>query len=259
MKKYFCASDIHSFYDLWMCALNNRGFEIDNPDHIIIICGDLFDRGDQSTECFEFVKQLMSQNRLIYVLGNHEELLYQCVFELVRGKTFGQHHVSNGTLRTIATLMNVSEYDILCYVVSPEKIQTSMLPILEFIDANCVDYYELGDKVFVHGWIPTSCDQNKVMTISDTWRDGNWSAARWQNGMELAHFKLTIPDKTVVCGHWHTSWGHSRYHKDGEEWNISSANFEPYFDEGIIAIDGCTAYTHKVNVIVFDEEGNIVG
>lgn len=256
MKKYFCASDIHSFYDLWMLALVNKGFELNNPDHIIIICGDLFDRGDQSTECFEFVQDMQKQNRLIYILGNHEELLHDCVFALVKGRNFGRHHISNGTLKTIANIVGVSEYDVLCSVISSTALQEKLNPVLNFIDTNCVDYFELGDKVFVHGWVPTTCDENQVMIVDDNWRDGDWYHARWENGMEMAHFKLTVPDKTVVCGHWHTSWGHSKYHNDGDEWDGSSANFNPYFDEGIIAIDACTAYTKMVNVVVFDEEGN---
>ena len=82
MIKYFACSDIHSFYDEWMLALTNYGFDKTNPDHKVIVCGDLFDRGPQSRECFEFVKTLHSQDRLIYVKGNHEELLFDCVHAL---------------------------------------------------------------------------------------------------------------------------------------------------------------------------------
>ena len=45
--KYFVSSDIHGFYDEWILALKNKGFDIKNPNHKIIICGDIFDRGRQ--------------------------------------------------------------------------------------------------------------------------------------------------------------------------------------------------------------------
>ena len=47
MIKYFCSSDVHSFYTEWMLALASKGFDINNPEHKIIVCGDLFDRGDE--------------------------------------------------------------------------------------------------------------------------------------------------------------------------------------------------------------------
>lgn len=46
--KYFIVSDVHSFYDEMMTALNESGFDKTNPDHIFVSLGDLLDRGDQS-------------------------------------------------------------------------------------------------------------------------------------------------------------------------------------------------------------------
>ena len=47
MKKYFVVSDVHGFYDEMKKALDNAGFDIANPDHIFVSCGDLLDRGRQ--------------------------------------------------------------------------------------------------------------------------------------------------------------------------------------------------------------------
>ena len=259
MSLYFCSSDIHSFYDDWIVALKNKNFDINNKEHKIIICGDLFDRGTQSVECFEFIKSLKDQNRLIYIRGNHEDLLENCLKELKRGRNIGSHHVSNGTIRTISHFLNCSEYDVFCNVTTYKDLQ-KMDSLIEFIDSTSMDYYELGDKIFVHGWIPTTVtsETDHTACVAETWQEGDWERARWDNGMEMAHFRLTVPDKTVVCGHWHTSWGHSRYHKNGDEWGVASADFSPYRDKGIIAIDACTAYTRCVNVVVFDENGNEV-
>ena len=43
MKKYFVASDIHSFYTTFIKELTKTGFDLNNEAHIIIIFGDLFD------------------------------------------------------------------------------------------------------------------------------------------------------------------------------------------------------------------------
>ena len=56
MAKFFVTSDVHGFFDIFHKSLLDKGFEIDNPEHHLIVCGDLFDRGDQVVELFEFVK-----------------------------------------------------------------------------------------------------------------------------------------------------------------------------------------------------------
>ena len=37
MKKYFITSDVHSFYDELKMALSKKGFQDDNPDHILVV------------------------------------------------------------------------------------------------------------------------------------------------------------------------------------------------------------------------------
>ena len=60
-------------------------------------------------------------------------------------------------------------------------------------------------------------------------------------------------DKTIICGHWHTSYGHSRYEGKGSEFG-EDADFSPYMAPGIIALDACTAYSGIVNCIIIEDE-----
>lgn len=268
--KYFVSSDIHSYFENWMMYLNRAGFELNNPEHKIIVCGDLFDRGDESVKCFEFVKELSKQDRLVYVRGNHEDLLFDCVREIGRRFDISRHHISNGTLKTVSQITDVNFYDLLCNCYNSSEFDSKMNELLEFIDTTAVDYFELGDYIFVHGWVPCdSPDTNmyharKKVTLApkDTWSD-KWNSARWLNGMDCWNQKAIPDEKTVVCGHWHTSWGHFKFHGHKEEFpslSIKNArkSFEPFIEDGIIAIDGCTAYTGLVNVLVFTVENNKV-
>lgn len=255
MKKYFVSSDIHSFFTEWRNSLHRKGFDINNREHIIIVCGDLFDRGFESDTCFSFVEQLAAQNRFIYIKGNHEDLLYDCVKEISRRREPGSHHFSNGTIRTIASFLGVSEYDILSFCFDWDKFDNETSRVLEFIETNSKDYYELGDYIFVHGWIPTAPDSEGYECIYDNWREGNWREARWQNGMECHLADLILDNKTIVCGHWHTSYGWHLSDNSIPEWG-PGAKFDPFIMTGIIAIDTCTAYTKQVNVIVFNETEN---
>lgn len=253
MSKIFVSSDIHSAYTPWMNTLIEAGFDAGNPNHKIVICGDLFDRLDETVQCFEFVKSL--GDRAIYVKGNHESLLFDCVEEIRRGRIPSSHHFHNGTVKTICQFCGENEW-IMYDPTWRDKICDVMQPILDWIDEKCVDYAEIGDYVFVHGWIPCNHGAENFRLASS----GAWERARWENGMEKwKYHQNRVNGKTVVCGHWHCSygWSHIRQQlpefpqKNKKNWLKS---FEPFIDDGIAAIDSCVAYTGKVNVLVLEDE-----
>ena len=93
--------------------------------------------------------------------------------------------------------------------------------------------------------------------IGEEWRDApnsEWHKARWVNGMFAAVNGHIIPEKTVICGHWHCSYGHSKDSNGKIPEFGNGAVFEPYYSSGIIAIDACTAASGKVNVIKIEDE-----
>ena len=123
-----------------------------------------------------------------------------------------------------------------------------------------VDYFETKNHIFVHGWIP--CDALGYGGRADTfyykenWREVDateWNYARWYNGMEAARQGVIEPDKTIVCGHWHCSYGHAKIEGNGEE-RGDNADYSPYYGKGVIALDACTVLSKKVNCIVIDDE-----
>ena len=254
--KLFVMSDVHSYFEEMAEALHKNGFEMDNEDHHIVICGDLFDRGPDAVKLFEFVKDMAEKDRLTYVCGNHEDLLFDCVHEIYRGRGVSHHHISNGTFDTICQFTGMSKYDLCFGPLDRVEFNSKIEPILEFIRNETVDFAEAGDYIFVHGWIPCDPAEGVVAKNWDT-IDADWDGARWINGMHAWARGAKLPGKTIVCGHFHASWGHSHLHcdrkefpqKNRENWQMS---FESFVDEGIIAIDACTAYTGFVNCLVLE-------
>lgn len=241
-------SDIHSYLTPMLEALGGAGFEQNNPEHALVVCGDLFDRGNQTLELYEFAKSL--GDRFIYIRGNHEDLLAKCIEEITAGNIPGGHHFSNGTVKTICQFCGQNEW-IIYDPTWRDKIVATMRPILDWINEKAVDYIEIGDYILVHGWIPD--EDYKHSTPYE------WERARWTNGMQCWKLGLKIPGKTIVCGHWHCSYGWSHIKQKRKEWPSKSKkdwlkSFEPFADDGIIAIDACTAYTGVVNCIILEEK-----
>lgn len=116
-----------------------------------------------------------------------------------------------------------------------------------------LDYFETEHYVFTHGWIPSIPNRDKSYSYISSWREADreqWNQARWFNGMDAA--QTADENKTIVCGHWHTSYGHSKYEHKGTEFG-EDADFSPYYGPGIIAIDACTAFSGKVNCLVMED------
>ena len=252
--KYFIVADVHSFYELMIEALNEAGFDKTNKEHIFVSLGDLLDRGNSPLQCLEFVNNLP---RKILIRGNHEDLIE----EAIERKNFLNHDYHNGTVQTIIDL--VSEFtnkinsvdDVFNYMKQHKAYETYIHSL--------VDYYEDEKNIFVHGWIPCASyigeNGTQFMPVND-WHSGSWSNARWINGMQAWKDGITVKDKTIYCGHWHTSWGHCKINHTSPEWdNKYSTNpahrkayFGPFIKDGIVALDACTAYSHKVNCYVVD-------
>ena len=71
-KKLFVVSDVHGHCTLLKQALAEAGFDKENPDHLLICCGDYFDRGEENVEVLKFFEQL---KHCVLLRGNHEDLL----------------------------------------------------------------------------------------------------------------------------------------------------------------------------------------
>lgn len=98
-NKYFICSDIHSYYTPFKKALKQAGFNLKTKSHILVILGDLFDRGDETVELYNFVKSLPKERRIL-IRGNHEYLLRD-LYE--RGFCYS-YDESNGTVKTLMHL-----------------------------------------------------------------------------------------------------------------------------------------------------------
>ena len=159
------------------------------------------------------------------------------------------HDFHNGTAQTIFKLVGTINETEALLDMSHHKLYNSYI-------RECMPYYETKNAVFVHGWVP--CEVIYPYKLDEDWREGDWKGARWINGMEAWSKGIRVPGKTVFCGHWHTSWGHSHLHGDGEEfpdkYKGTKAHFSPFVDDGIVALDACTVFSHKVNCYVFEDE-----
>lgn len=256
--KYYVVADVHGFYTELRQALTEKGFFHDTDPHRLVVCGDLFDRGREALGLQAFIAEGMERGEVILIRGNHEDLMEALLQDWENFGYMRSHHRTNGTVDTV---LQLTESPILVGVNAGEvKRKLLQTPFIRDMLPQMQDYCETAHYIFVHGWIPCEAygpeGQESRFFYRADWRDAgaaDWARARWYNGMEAAREGVTEPHKTIVCGHWHTSYGHARIEGVGSELG-ADADFSPYRAAGIIALDACTARSHRVNCVVIEDE-----
>lgn len=236
MKKLFVISDIHGHCTLLKEALDQAGFDKDNEDHLLICCGDYFDRGDENMQVMKFFERLKCK---VLLRGNHEDMLLKL---LQTGKVL-PHHYINGTMSTLQNIFGKYFVDPINDTIDFSGKTRIVDRICEFIEET-VNYYETEHYIFVHGWLPESTG---TMAARAEASDEMWEKARWMKWTEMYTGERPLKDKILICGHVPTFYA-NKFDKSRNKKDCAI-----FYGNGIIAIDAGTFDTKQVNVLVLEE------
>ena len=233
-KKLFVVSDVHGHYTLLKNALEKAGFDKENPEHLLVCCGDYFDRGTENREVLTFLESIPNK---ILLRGNHEDLLEK----VLKTGRMEVHNYINGSPATIRSFFG--PYALREDGSVDTEGKTSMVNWLSTFIEDLFDFYETEKYIFVHGWLPVRETAGGVELLPQWHRATarEWAKARWVRWTQMAG-QCPMPEKTIVCGHYPTFMAPDRSHQDSDI----------YYGEGFIAIDAGTAQSGRVNVLVLE-------
>ena len=275
--KYFIVSDTHSFFVELKGALKTAGFDKKNKNHILVVLGDLFDRGPDALSIYKFITSIPKSRRIL-VRGNHE-LLYK---ELLEKDYPESHDFSNHTVDTFCQIAKTKIYDFECSEANFEqnsyyhyfnvyrgldddeddsqairKRQWKQVlevvkehPITELIfnDKRWVNYFELDNYIMVHSWIPCATKPTfgnynyppEEIGYREDWKNATateWADATWGCPWAKAKKGWNKTGKTIICGHWHTS----DFYKHLKNAYCAPGQSPIYYSKEVIGID-CGVY-----------------
>lgn len=140
------------------------------PDDLLVILGDVIDRGPDSRRCIEQILELRRQVRVVHLMGNHEEMM----LDAMQGGEWLDHWPAYGGAEMLES-----------YGGGFENIPEEHLTFLR----NSKDYFETESHIFVHGYLRPQMPPDQEETMWLRW-------ARFQ-ATSAAH----ISGKRVICGH----------------------------------------------------------
>ena len=103
--KYFVISDIHSHYEAMITALEKHKYDEHNPNHHLLVLGDLFDRGKEAILVLEYLFRLNLEEKATIILGNHDTFL----LDFLQGKQDRSYFniIRNGFGETLQQLSGI--------------------------------------------------------------------------------------------------------------------------------------------------------
>lgn len=248
MNRYFVFSDVHGEYFALVDALNEAGYNPSDPKHILVSLGDNFDRGPNSIDVY----RLLTHNKQnICIKGNHETFLEEALEKGIDGEFVFFNILHNGLLETIQSFVStdtkktISTSQIQAYIDAIKERRNQLLPWLKKMPL----YFETKNYFFCHAGV----DPNIYPTLPDE------HFILWD--VECSHIPIRSSNKTFIIGHHHAFRVKERAEQAGYSttkpkipWVGCEDENAPVMIGNKIAIDPCSNLTHKVNVLVIDDE-----
>ena len=238
--KIFAVSDIHGHYTELTDALEKAGFDSTNTDHVLVCCGDCFDRGNENRAVLEYLSALP---RKILIKGNHEDILERVIARRYLDST----DIHNGTDATIEEFFgkeSIDKHGRIDFSKSSDQIE-----ILKNFIGSMYDFFETPNHVFTHAWLPITEKDGHTILHPDKEHAPNflWQEARFTEWFTAYKHGLTVKYKTIVCGH---RASYNAYKIDEKR---TPDDYSMYCAPGIVALDSATIRTKKINVYVTED------
>ena len=235
--KIFAVSDIHGNKTLLENALNDAGFIKNSDGHLLVVLGDLFDRGAENKATLDYLNGIDNK---ILLRGNHEDILLESL-------TIGVvDHLqeANGTVPTLMEFF--PSYSGGRYCSPRNSTEREIADSLKKLINSMGTFFESENYVFTHGWLPVY-----NWSVRADWRystAGRWRSARWERWNRY-YGTTEIPfEKSLVVGHTTASYG-SDFDKSRPK-----DCYDIFYGNKMIAIDAMTAISSQVNCLVLEDE-----
>lgn len=252
-NKYFVFSDVHGESEALQTSLKEAGYDKYNPRHILVSLGDNFDRGPDSKGVCNI---LFHRQDTVLVKGNHEGFLEEMLEKGIEGEFVLFNILHNGLDKTLESFSNCSIERVVSAADFNAMIDIAKDNVRHYCSKGLLQkikdmplYYETKNYIFVHaGFEPDM-----------PWQTSSQDVMLWD--IEYSHIPIRSTNKTVVIGHNHAFRVRNRAKEDGYRespvglpWTGNTDENAPVRIGNKIAIDPCSNLTHKVNVLVIEDE-----
>lgn len=236
-EQAFIVSDIHGCFAEFLEITSNHW---DRDKQLLIINGDLVDRGYASDVVMILTYKLVTSGLAVVNWGNHDRMLYdflECDPDSHPDEFWDMYNVwyRQGGRETSASILSLPSGNV--DAMSSVRLQTELKKHEYVKDLMGLMnwYYEFGDSIVVHAGIPYSHQEHYQQTPKLDFI--------WERGF---HNLPNQTGKTIISGHTPARF----IHDTDDVWHNEAKD--------IYMIDGGCAYNGQLNGVVIDLKGNVI-
>lgn len=249
--RLFIFSDAHGDYKALMKGLKEAGYKKENPNHLLISCGDNFGRatsGEKNEGSYQIYKYLRSKthiNKPVVIRGNHCSIL----LHMIERRDFSGSDYINGELKTLGSFAGLTEDETFF---GPDYAfdRVDKLKVADWI-RSLPWYFETQDMIFTHGWIPWNEEElpEKLEDIPEE----EWDSFSWCNSIDqYKKFIKSYPigyKKWIIIGHFGAWIFRKEIFNDGKDID------DFWVDEKhkVAVIDQTTVRSHKIKIFIAED------
>ena len=197
--RVYAVGDIHGRLDLFEALV--AAIEADDAarapaETLIVLLGDLVDRGDDSRGVIEFARDLQRRRPVRILAGNHEEMFLRSLSDI---ETF-RHFIRHGGRETLLSYgINHGQFQAAsmeeAQQLASEAVPADHLAFLESFE----DMIQLGDYLFVHAGIDPRLPIDQQRSRDLRWIREPFLSHEGSHGVVVVHGH-TICDEPEDCG-----------------------------------------------------------
>ena len=198
-QRVYAVGDIHGRLDLFEALV--AAIEADDAarapaETLIVLLGDLVDRGDDSRGVIEFARDLQRRRPVRILAGNHEEMFLRSLSDI---ETF-RHFIRHGGRETLLSYgINHGQFQAAsmeeAQQLASEAVPADHLAFLESFE----DMIQLGDYLFVHAGIDPRLPIDQQRSRDLRWIREPFRSHEGSHGVVVVHGH-TICDEPEDCG-----------------------------------------------------------
>ena len=198
-QRVYAVGDIHGRLDLFEALV--AAIEADDvarapAETLIVLLGDLVDRGADSKGVIEFARELQQRRPVRILAGNHEEMFLRSLSDI---ETF-RHFIRHGGRETLLSYgINHGQFQAAsmeeAQQLASEAVPADHLAFLESFE----DMIQLGDYLFVHAGIDPRLPIDQQRSRDLRWIREPFLSHEGSHGVVVVHGH-TICDEPEDCG-----------------------------------------------------------
>ena len=188
-KRVFAVSDVHGNLDYLKGLLNKISF---SSDDVLILLGDLIEKGPHSLETLQYVMQLCKTHTVHVLRGNCDRLLFDD--NIPDEWLFHYRHSWNGNMiiNELSTQLNIPIHTVEDISILREAAKQNFSEEVAFL-MNLPVILESEHYIFVHGGIPGEDSLKDPDSLNP------WSCMKNDDFVNQGH---RFHNKWCVVGHW---------------------------------------------------------